>query len=190
MKGFYLATLQKFLLSLKVQVVFYHNCLLFMSFHFMEINQQISLLEVSREIVNHHRKQIATKTQGDDIIITVPKSWGRRSFPGAMSQTTRLCVEPLFPEGYLCPCPLAMSTQSLSLVICNPDRLGKQGSKIAWSPCSHSFILEKERPVRVPQRFTYPHEAFLNKFLWPMGWSFGFDLNGEVVWGLSSSSLL
>ena len=37
----------------------------------------------------------------------------------------------LIQEGYLCPCPTAMSTHSLSLVIPKLDSLGQEGSKVA-----------------------------------------------------------
>ena len=68
--------------------------------------------------------------------------WGRRSLPCTMRQTTRSRIQ----DGYLCPCPAAMNTHSLSPVNRKLDSLGQEGSKVAWSGCSRSLVLEKGLP--------------------------------------------
>ena len=52
----------------------------------------------------------------------------------------------IFQECYLCPCPATMSAHSFFPVISKLDSLGQEGSKVTWSGCSRSLVLEKGLP--------------------------------------------
>ena len=62
-----------------------------------------------------------------------------------MRQTTRSPCK-FIEEGYLCPCAMTIRTHSFSPVVCKLDSLGQEGSKVAWSACSRSLVLEKGPP--------------------------------------------
>ena len=71
--------------------------------------------------------------------------WGRRSLPGTMRLTTRSQAYS-FRKAIFAPAPRRWALTRFFPVIPKLDSLGQEGSKVAWSGCSRSLVLEKGLP--------------------------------------------
>ena len=71
--------------------------------------------------------------------------WGRRSLPGTMRQTTKSHAYS-FRKAIFAPAPRWWVLTRFSRSFPNWTVLGKKESKVAWSGCSRSLVLEKGVP--------------------------------------------